>query len=82
MIAIAPRVTDVTFVEVRTGARERAANCEMNSIDLARRHVAVGFGAIVVGPGRRLCQLGVRIRSESQRSRRQEFATSPRSNTT
>src|SRR5215469_13407855 len=30
----------------------------------------------------RLCQLGVSNRSESQRSRRQEFATSPRSSTT
>src|SRR5215469_1299676 len=30
----------------------------------------------------RLCQLGVSSRSESQRSRRQEFATSPRSSTT
>src|SRR5438128_1565028 len=33
-------------------------------------------------PGRRLCELGVSSRSESQRSRRQEFATSPRSSTT
>src|SRR5690242_17086077 len=33
-------------------------------------------------PGRRLCQFGVSSRSESQRSRRQEFATSPRSSTT
>src|SRR5215467_12364109 len=32
--------------------------------------------------GSRLCQLGVSSRSESQRSRRQEFATSPRSSTT
>src|SRR4051812_24989125 len=33
-------------------------------------------------PGSRLCQLGVSSRSESQRSVRQEFATSPRSRTT
>src|SRR5947209_6400059 len=33
-------------------------------------------------PGRRLCQFGVSRRSESQRSVRQVFATSPRSRTT
>jgi hypothetical protein len=33
-------------------------------------------------PGSRACQFGVRSRSESQRSRRHELATSPRSRTT
>src|ERR1700722_15619862 len=33
-------------------------------------------------PGSRLCQLGVSSRSESQRSCRHEFASSPRSSTT
>src|SRR3954454_5017237 len=33
-------------------------------------------------PGSRVCQFGVRSRSDSQRSVRHEFATSPRSRTT
>ena len=41
-----------------------------------------GTGPRYACPGRRLCQFGVRRRSESQRSRRQELATSPRSSTT
>ena len=47
----------------------------------AGAHESIRIRAPYRRPGRRLCQLGVRRRSESQRSRRHEFATSPRSST-
>ena len=49
--------------------------------DFAARHEAVGVVTVVVRPGSRFCQFGVRRRSESHRSVRHEFATSPRSRT-
>src|SRR3954462_7018232 len=41
-----------------------------------------GSSSQEAGPGSRHCQFGVSSRSESQRSVRQELATSPRSRTT
>ena len=74
--------TDVTVVCVRTGAAVASAKPETNSATWALVMKPSGSAPSYRWPGSRVCQLGVRSRSEFQRSRRQELATSPRSSTT